>query len=246
MAPLPASLTVVIPTYNERENLESLARELLALPVRPRLLIVDDNSPDGTGAIADALHRDFPERVDVLHRTAKEGLGRAYVAGFQRALDYGTTHIAQMDADHSHAPNDLQRLFEAALETDADLVIGNRYIDGGATVGWSRHRLLISRLGGIYAGLVVGVPVRDLTGGFKVWTRETLADIDLPSIHADGYGFQIETTWRALQREHVLEQVPIIFHDRTAGASKFSRKVVMEAAVLPWQMRWRQLRREAW
>lgn len=242
----PMTLTVVIPTYNERENIESLVREVLALDGDVRVLIVDDASPDGTGAIADDLARMHSGRVDVLHRAGKEGLGRAYVAGFQHALGFGTSHIAQMDADHSHRPRDLAAMMKVAADTGVDLVLGSRYIEGGETIGWPWHRRLISRIGGVYAGLILGVPIRDLTGGFKLWTSETLRDIDLPTIHADGYGFQIETTYRALRRKHSVTQVPIVFHDRVAGASKLSRRVVIEAALMVWPLRIRQILGRPW
>lgn len=245
-ATAPMTLMVVIPTYNERENIVSLVREVLALGDRVRVLIVDDASPDGTGAIADELARQFPGRLDVLHRARKEGLGRAYVAGFQRALGFGTSHIAQMDADHSHRPEDLREMMRVASGTGVDLVLGSRYIEGGETIGWPWHRSLISRIGGIYAGLILGVPIRDLTGGFKLWKADTLRDIDLPTIHADGYGFQIETTYRALRRKHSVAQVPIVFHDRVAGASKLSRRVVIEAAMMVWPLRIRQLLGRPW
>lgn len=240
------SVTVVVPTYNECENIVSLVAELLELSPPVQVMIVDDTSPDGTGEIADELARMHPARVHVLHRAGKDGLGRAYVAGFMRALELGTTHIAQMDADHSHQPHDLQTMLRVAGSTGTDLVLGSRYIGGGQTRGWPWHRKAISRAGGFYAGLILGVPVKDLTGGFKVWKRSTLQDIELESIHSDGYSFQIETTYRALQRKHTFEQVPITFHDRVAGASKLSRRVVLEAAVMVWQFRFRTLLGRAW
>jgi len=236
--PLPA-VTVVVPTFNERDNLPSLAEQVLALGEHYRLLVVDDNSPDGTGDLADELASRFPERVTVLHRPAKAGLGRAYVAGLTQALEGGSAFIAQMDADHSHGPDDLARLV-AAIDEPAnsyDLVLGSRYIPGGSTVGWPWHRKLVSRGGGRYAGLVLGVPIRDLTGGFKVWRRETLDAVNLDTIRSDGYSFQIETTWRALQHGARVGQVPIAFVDRVAGKSKLSRRVVVEAAVLVWRLR---------
>ncbi|HWV23207.1 MAG TPA: polyprenol monophosphomannose synthase [Thermomicrobiales bacterium] len=240
------TLMVVIPTYNERENIAVLVDEVLVLGDAVRVLIVDDASPDGTGEIADDLARQHPGRVDVLHRAGKEGLGRAYVAGFQHALGFGTTHIAQMDADHSHRPEDLRAMMQVAVQSGVDLVLGSRYIEGGETIGWPWHRRLISRIGGGYAGLILGVPIRDLTGGFKLWKSDTLRDIDLPTIHADGYGFQIETTYRALRRQHSVAQVPIVFHDRVAGASKLSRRVVVEAAMMVWPLRLRQLFGRPW
>ncbi len=227
---------VVIPTYNERENLPEVVRQVLGLGDAYGVLIVDDDSPDGTGQAADKLARFNQGRVDVLHRPGKSGLGRAYIAGFQRALATGVPIVAQMDADLSHQPSDLERLV-AALGEDVDLVLGSRYIPGGATVGWPWHRRLISRAGGTYAGLVLGVPIRDLTGGFKVWRRETLDAIDLPAIASDGYSFQIETTYRAVRNGARIAQVPIVFQDRVAGKSKLSRRVVAEAAFKVWRFR---------
>ncbi len=238
------AVLVVIPTYNERDNLASLVAEILALGDRYRLLVVDDNSPDGTGVLADELASRCPRRVQVLHRARKEGLGRAYVVGLSEALTRDAPLIAQMDADHSHQPADLSRL--VARLGNAGVAIGSRYVSGGETTGWPWHRKLISRLGGLYAGLVLGVPIRDLTGGFKVWRREALAAIDLPSIHSDGYCFQIETTYRALRAGCAVVQAPITFHDRVAGKSKLSRRVVIEAAFMPWRLRWRQLTGKRW
>ena len=230
---------MVIPTYNERENLTDVVRQVLGLGPGYRVLVVDDDSPDGTGIIADQLAAEHPGRVDVLHRAAKEGLGRAYIAGFQRALATGAPVLAQMDADLSHRPEDLATMV-AALTPETDLVLGSRYIPGGATEGWPWHRKLISRAGGIYAGRVLGMPIRDLTGGFKVWRRELLEAIDLPRITSDGYSFQIETTYRAARRGARIVQVPILFHDRVAGKSKISRAVVFEAAAKVWQFRLRK------
>ncbi|MCA9833374.1 MAG: polyprenol monophosphomannose synthase [Thermomicrobiales bacterium] len=237
MSPLSTSVVVVIPTYNEAENIVSLVEEVLALPCAPQLLIVDDDSPDGTGQIADDLVVLHPGRVHVKHRTQKQGLGRAYVDGFATALALGTDLIVQMDADHSHRPQDLQVMINTAIATDADLVLGSRYIPGGSTVGWPRQRRWISRFGSWYSGAVLRVHIRDLTGGFKVWKRGLLERIDLPSITSDGYSFQIETTWRAHQQGAHIEQVPIVFHDRVAGASKLSRAVVFEAAAVVWKLR---------
>jgi dolichol-phosphate mannosyltransferase len=237
-------IIVVIPTYNERENIESIVREVLALGDRYRVLVVDDNSPDGTGEIVTGLAREFPGRAELLLRTRKDGIGRAYVAGFQHALSQGATLIAQMDADHSHQPADLERM--AAAAANHDLVLASRYVQGGATVGWPWHRKLISRTGGIYAGLILGLPIRDLTGGFKVWHRHVLEAIELSSIHSDGYSFQIETTWRAVQRNAHYIQIPITFIDRVAGKSKLSRRVVIETIFLPWNLRLRRMFNRSW
>ncbi len=237
-------VTVVIPTYNERENIERMVRDVLALGNRYRVLVVDDSSPDGTGSIVSALTTEHPGRVELLTRHRKEGIGRAYIAGFQHALASGARLIAQMDADHSHQPADLARLVEAAASHE--LVLASRYVDGGNTVGWPWHRKLISRAGGWYAGLILGVPVKDLTGGFKVWHRHVLEAIDLASIHSDGYCFQIETTWRAIRKRATYLQVPITFTDRVAGKSKLSRRVVIEAIFIPWSLRLRHILHRPW
>ncbi|HYO29082.1 MAG TPA: polyprenol monophosphomannose synthase [Thermomicrobiales bacterium] len=235
MGDAPPRVTVVVPTYNERPNLEELAGRVLALGQAYALLVVDDGSPDGTGALADRLAAAHPGRVSVLHRPRKEGIGPAYVAGFAQALGAGTPLVAQMDADLSHDPADLPRL--VAATEGADLTIGSRYAPGGGTAGWSAWRRWLSRAGCAYAKAVLGVGVDDLTGGFKVWRRETLAGLDLGRIAADGYGFQIETTVRALRAGARVAEVPITFRERVAGRSKLSRRIVGEAALLVWKLR---------
>lgn len=237
-------ITVVIPTYNERENIGQMVRDVLALGERYRVLVVDDSSPDGTGAVVSSLAATFPDRVELLTRSRKEGIGRAYIAGFLHALATDSPLVAQMDADHSHQPADLARLVDAS--GSHDLVLASRYIDGGETIGWPWHRKLISRAGGVYAGVILGVPVRDLTGGFKVWRRHVLEEIDLASIHSDGYCFQIETTYRAIQKRASYTQVPITFTDRVAGKSKLSRRVVLEAMLIPWSLRLRHMLNRPW
>lgn len=237
-------VVVVIPTYNERENIARVVREVIALGDRYRVLVVDDSSPDGTADVVRSLMAESPGRVDLLLRTAKEGIGRAYIAGFERALGAGDVLVAQMDADHSHQPEDLARLVADA--EDVDLVLASRYVEGGRTVGWPWHRKLISRFGGLYAGVILGVPIRDLTGGFKVWHADLLRSIELESIHSDGYCFQIETTYRALRKGASYTQVPITFTDRVAGKSKLSRRVVFEAMVIPWNLRLRKLLGRPW
>jgi dolichol-phosphate mannosyltransferase len=228
------SITIVIPTYNERANLESIVTDLVARLPEAIVVVVDDNSPDGTGVLADALANRFPG-VRVIHRPSKEGIGPAYIAGFRCALANGTNLVAAMDADGSHAPSDLLRLIEAV--DDADLVIGSRYVDGGQTVGWSRSRRLLSRFGGLYARLVLGAPITDLTAGFKVYRREALASLPLDRIQTDGYGFQIETTWDIWRSGKRVREVPITFHDRVAGKSKLSRRIVVEAMIMVWRLR---------
>jgi dolichol-phosphate mannosyltransferase len=231
---------VVIPTYNERENIAALVPRLLALDPAYRVLIVDDNSPDGTGKVADELAATHPDRVEVLHRPAKQGIGPAYVAGFRRALAGDAALIAEMDADLSHDPADLPRLVEAASRTD--LALGSRYLPGGRTVGWPLRRRFLSRFGGLYARVILGAPITDLTGGFKVFRREALAGLDLAALRSDGYAFQIETTYRLLRQGYSVVEVPIVFTDRVAGASKLSRRIVLEAMLVVWRLRFSRTR----
>ncbi|HEU5142277.1 MAG TPA: polyprenol monophosphomannose synthase [Solirubrobacterales bacterium] len=220
---------LVLPTYDEAENIEPLVAAVLAkLPPDARVLIVDDNSPDGTGRIADRLASEH-EAVEVLHRPRKEGLGPAYIAGFRRALADGAGLILEMDADFSHEPAYLPRLLEAANR--ADVVIGSRYVSGGGVGDWGAVRRAISRGGSTYARLVLGVGVRDLTGGFKCFRREVLEAIDLDAVRSRGYAFQVELTYRAIQQGFQVVEVPIVFRDRRVGASKMSRSIVAEAIV---------------
>lgn len=219
---------LILPTYNEAANLDAVVEAALAnLPARRRVLIVDDASPDGTGEIADRLAAAHRE-VQVLHRPRKEGLGPAYVAGFGAALEGGAGLVGQMDADLSHDPADLPRLL-AAIE-NADLVIGSRYVDGGAVSDWGTVRRAISRGGSAYARAALGVGVRDLTGGFKIIRREVLEAIDLASLSSEGYAFQVETTYRAIRRGFRVVEVPITFRDRRVGQSKMSKRIILEAA----------------
>jgi len=217
-------VTVCLPTYNERENLEPMLRALGEHDVR--VLVIDDNSPDGTGRLADRLAQEL-DYVDVLHRSYKEGLGPAYIAGFRRALADGAERIMEMDADFSHNPNDVPRLIAATDE--ADLALGSRYVDGGEIANWGPVRRAISAGGSFYARVVLSVRPRDLTGGFKCYRREVLETIDLDAIHSKGYAFQIETTYRALRAGFTVVEVPIRFIDREAGGSKMSRAIVLEA-----------------
>ena len=231
---------LVVPTYNEAENIEPIVTEatraLATAAPDHRLLIVDDNSPDGTGAIADRLAAERDD-VEVLHRAGKEGLGPAYLAGFERALLGGASLVLEMDADFSHDPADAPRLIEAAA--DADLVLGSRYTDGGGVSGWEWHRRLLSRGGCWYARTILGVPVRDLTGGFKCFRREVLEALDLSGIHADGYGFQIEMTYRVIRAGFRVKEIPITFHDRRAGSSKMDTRIAAEAVWKVPALRWR-------
>jgi dolichol-phosphate mannosyltransferase len=218
---------LILPTYNEAENIAPFVEAVQAeLPAGAQVLIVDDSSPDGTGEIADRLAAER-EGVAVLHRPLREGLGPAYIAGFRKALAGGAELILEMDSDFSHEPAYLPRLLEAA--EGADLVIGSRYVDGGGVGDWGAMRRAISRGGSAYARLVLGVPVNDLTGGFKCFRREVLEAIDLDEVQAKGYAFQVELTYRAVQRGFRVVEVPIVFRDRRVGASKMSRAIVAEA-----------------
>jgi dolichol-phosphate mannosyltransferase len=226
--PRTGSACLVLPTYNEAGNLEPLVEAALAhLPSDACVLIVDDSSPDGTGAIAGRLAAG-DERIEVLHRPRREGLGPAYLAGFRRALESEAALVLQMDCDFSHDPADLPRLL-AAVE-DADLAIGSRYVEGGAIENWSPLRKAISRGGSAYARFVLGLPVRDLTGGFKCFRREVLETIPLGEIGSRGYAFQVEMTFRAAKAGFKIVEVPIRFRERRAGSSKMSGTIVAEAA----------------
>ena len=218
---------VCVPTYNELQNLEPMVRALgEVLGPDDRVLVIDDNSPDGTGELADRLAGEL-ETVEVLHRAHKEGLGPAYLAGFRRALELGADYVVEIDCDFSHDPADVPRLLAAA--GDADLVLGSRYVEGGSVEDWGVVRRAISSGGSIYARLLLGVPVRDLTGGFKCFRRAVLEAIDLDAIKSRGYAFQIELTYRALRRGFRVREVPIRFVDREVGGSKMSRSIVLEA-----------------
>ncbi len=232
---------VVLPTYDERENLEGIAAAILGRLPGATLLVVDDGSPDGTGELADALAAADP-RVRVRHRTAKEGLGRAYVDGFRVALDGGAERIVQMDADWSHDPDALSALLGPIDAARADLVIGSRYVRGGRVTDWGLARRVVSRGGSLFARSVLRVPVRDLTGGFKAWRAETLARIPLDGIHAGGYVFQIEMTYRAQRGGARIVETPITFQDRRLGTSKMSRRIIAEALLVVLRLRWEELR----
>ncbi len=225
---------ICLPTYNERDNLAPIVAAIHASVPDVDVLVVDDNSPDGTGAIADALASKDP-RVKVLHRAGKEGLGKAYLAAFAWALDRGYALVLEMDADFSHDPAHLPAILDAARE--ADLVLGSRYVRGGGTVNWGLGRKIVSRGGSLYARTLLGVRVRDLTGGFKCFRREVLEAIDLASVECTGYAFQIELTYRALRRGFRVVEVPIVFVDRRVGQSKMSRRIVLEAIRKVWSIR---------
>jgi dolichol-phosphate mannosyltransferase len=217
--------TICLPTYNERENLESMLRALA--PHDVNVLVVDDNSPDGTGEIADRLAAEL-DFVSVLHRERKEGLGPAYLAGFRRALADGAEFVLEMDCDFSHNPADVPRLIDACRQ-GADLALGSRYIPGGGTENWGLGRRIVSWGGSFYARVLLGVRIHDLTGGFKCYRRRVLETIDLDGIHSKGYAFQIEGTYRTLRKGFSVVEVPIRFVDRTEGTSKMSRAIFLEA-----------------
>jgi len=229
----PGPVWVVLPTFNERDNLEPLVTEvreaLAAAAPDHTILVVDDASPDGTGELADRIAEE-DQHVKVLHRSRKEGLGQAYLAGFDRALKGGAELIVEMDADFSHDPSYLPDLIAAAAE--ADVVLGSRYVDGGGIRNWGRLRRFVSRGGCWYARTVLGVPVQDLTGGFKCFRREVLEALDLSRIRSQGYAFQVELTYRALQLGFRVAEVPIVFTDRRVGQSKMSRSIVLEAMLM--------------
>jgi dolichol-phosphate mannosyltransferase len=222
-----APVWVILPTYNEAENLETVVTAVLAAVPEVRILVVDDSSPDGTGAIANAMAAERDD-IEVLHRPRKSGLGRAYVAGFEHALRAGAGSVVEMDADLSHDPADLPRLLEP-LAAGADLVLGSRYVPGGGVTSWGRLRRLLSRGGSAYARILLGVPVRDLTGGFKCFHRRVLEEIDLEHVHADGYGFQIELTYKAVRAGFKVAEVPILFRERSVGESKMTWRIALEA-----------------
>jgi len=223
------SAIVVVPTYNERENIGQIVEAIGKLPERADILTVDDNSPDGTGEIADELRRQHPEQVFVLHRTRKEGLGRAYVAAFQYVLkNFPHDYVLQMDCDFSHDPAYIPQFLKAA--ENADLVIGSRYVTGVNVVNWDFKRLLLSKFASLYVRLVTGMPFSDLTGGFKCWRRETLQALPFDRIFSMGYLFQVETTYRTWKtRRYRIAEIPIIFYERNLGRSKIHPGIIFEA-----------------
>jgi dolichol-phosphate mannosyltransferase len=242
----PASVLVVIPTFNERDNLEPLLTRLHAAVPDAHALVVDDGSPDGTGELADKLAADDP-RVRVLHRPAKAGLGAAYLAGFTTALEGAYRVVVEMDADGSHAPEDLPALLAALSDGEgADIVLGSRYVPGGQVVNWPAYRNWISRGGNLYSRLALGVSIRDITGGYRVFRREVLEALPLGSVESQGYCFQVDLAWRALQAGFRVVEVPITFTERERGASKMSNTIVAEAfwKVTQWgvERRWNRLR----
>ena len=236
-----AGAWLILPTYNEAENVEAVVRSALdhlaSADIAHTILVVDDDSPDGTGQIADRLAEEIAE-VRVLHRPGKQGLGRAYLDGFGIALENGADLIMEMDADFSHDPADLPRLIAAAGA--ADLVLGSRYVPGGGVANWGLIRRVLSWGGCAYARVLLGVPVRDLTGGFKCFHRRVLETLDLDQVHADGYGFQIELTYRAVKAGFTVAEVPILFRERRVGQSKMTARIALEAV---WKVPALRLRR---
>ena len=224
---------IVVPTYNERENLPSLAQRLLSLPVPVDLLVVDDNSPDGTGKIADELAAKYPN-IHVLHRSEKNGLGRAYIAGFKWALEQGYEFIFEMDGDFSHNPDDIPRFIEAAQS--ADLVLGSRYVNGIRIINWPLKRLMLSKAAANYVRIITGMPFTDPTGGYKCFRRRALEAINLDEIRSNGYSFQIEMTHKVWRQGMKVVEVPIIFTDRFVGQSKMTGNIVREALLMVWRL----------
>lgn len=233
-----AQSLVVIPTYNEKENLEKIVGAVLGMESSLEVLIVDDNSPDGTGQIADNMAQ-MSTRVHVLHRAGKLGLGSAYLAGFRYALEHDYAYIFEMDADFSHDPKYLPDFLKQISQYD--LVLGSRYINGVNVVNWPMSRLLLSYYANVYARMVTGLPVRDATGGFKCFRRQVLESIDLGAVQSDGYSFQIEMTFKAWKKGFRIHEIPITFIDRLAGKSKMSKQIVREAIVMVWRLRLQSL-----
>ena len=224
---------VVVPTYNERENLPPLAQRLLALPVPVDMLVVDDNSPDGTGKLGDELAAKYPS-IHVLHRTEKSGLGRAYLAGFKWAMEHGYEFVFELDGDFSHNPDDIPMFLEAA--TNADLVLGSRYLNGIRIINWPLSRLMLSKSAAKYVQVITGMQITDPTGGYKCFSRRALEAIKLQEINSNGYSFQIEMTHRLWRQGMRIVEVPIVFTERVQGHSKMSGHIIREALIMVWRL----------
>lgn len=225
---------IIFPTYNEKDNIEKIVHAVLPLDPRIHVLIVDDNSPDGTGEIADRLVAQ-ESKVNVLHREKKDGLGRAYIAGFKWAIEKEFDYIFEMDADFSHGPEFIKDFLKEI--TEYDLVIGSRYISGVNVINWPMSRLLLSYFANVYTRIVAGIPLRDATGGFKCFRRIVLETIDLDNVHSSGYSFQIEMSMRAMKKGFRIKEIPIVFYERVAGTSKMSKKIMREAIWMVWLLR---------
>ncbi|MBU1178029.1 polyprenol monophosphomannose synthase [Patescibacteria group bacterium] len=232
-------ISIILPTYNERKNIGQLVPQILDVcrdnQIASSLIIVDDNSPDGTAAIVSQLAQKFPGQISLIKRSQKMGLGSAYLAGFKKALREQAHYIFEMDADLSHSPTDIPRLLAAAHSHD--LVLGSRYVPGGKVNNWSALRKIISRGGTLYAKTILGLPINDLTSGFKCFSANVLKQLDLSKIKSDGYSFQVELTYHAYQAGFKIKEVPITFEDRQVGQSKFSKQIFWEAALMIWRLR---------
>ncbi|WP_413294323.1 polyprenol monophosphomannose synthase [Bdellovibrio sp. HCB185ZH] len=227
---------IVIPTYNEKENVQTIVPAVLAQNLGVDILVVDDNSPDGTGSIVREMQKTLPQ-LNLLSRPGKQGLGKAYIAGFRWGIDQGYEAIVEMDADFSHRPEDLGPLLNTLKQND--FAVGSRYVEGGRTVNWGIMRKIISRGGGIYSRLILGFPLNDWTGGFNAWKKETLIGIDLATVESNGYSFQIELKYKAMKKGFKGAESPIVFEDRRVGQSKMSLKIVLEAFWRVWLMRFK-------
>ncbi|KPL04799.1 MAG: dolichyl-phosphate beta-D-mannosyltransferase [candidate division Zixibacteria bacterium SM1_73] len=225
---------IIIPTYNERDNIEQIVAQVLEKHSSINVLIVDDGSPDGTGKIADAMSKEN-SRISVLHRKNKSGLGTAYIAGFKYAIQNRYDYVFEMDADFSHDPKYIPHFLDAIKE--ADLVLGSRYISGVNVINWPMSRLLLSYYANVYSRIITGLPVKDATGGFKCFRREVLEAIDLDKVKSNGYSFQIEMSFRAHKKGFRIKEIPIVFEDRRVGQSKMSKKIVREAIWMVWRLR---------
>jgi dolichol-phosphate mannosyltransferase len=230
---------VIIPTYNEKENIEKIIRKVFSLPHEFHILIVDDGSPDGTGSIVKNLQQQFPGKLFIMERNGKQGLGRAYIAGFHWAIDKKYDYIFEMDADFSHNPDDLIRLRNACANEGADVAVGSRYVKGGGVVNWPLNRVLLSKYASVYVQMITGMKIKDATAGFKCYKRKVLETIDLDKIHFVGYAFQIEMKFTAWKHGFKITEVPITFTDRTEGTSKMSGGIIKEAAFGVVELKWK-------
>lgn len=231
----------IIPTYNEANNILTLLDEMMTLPVEVFAIVVDDGSPDGTAGVVRSAQVRFPGRIELIEREGKLGLGSAYLCGFRHALEQGFDHICEIDADLSHNPRDLPHLIAPVRGGAADLTIGSRYVDGVRVINWPLGRLILSYGAGVYTRLITGLPVYDVTAGFKCFHRRVLEAIDFEQVRSNGYSFQVEMSYRAWKKGFRLKEVPIVFTERTEGQSKMSRDIVLEAALKVWELRLRDL-----